>query len=83
MSDWTGPMILGPLEAACNRKNLVVTEGIASVWHYHLSEAHWKSRALCGKQAMPTNIPVRTWGFKPDHMPSSYCRVCETKALEP
>ena len=40
---------------------LKVTEGVSGVWHYHLSEAHRESRALCGAQVMATSIPLQGW----------------------
>lgn len=39
-------------------KNLVVTEGIAGYWHYHLSSSDETSMALCGSRTMPTKIQL-------------------------
>ena len=56
---------------------LVITEGIESTWHYHLSESDNKTRALCGKQTMPTNFPITNWGLKDKHIGQCYCKKCE------
>lgn len=50
-------------------------EGVAGMWHYHLSRG---GAALCGEpRTMPTHAPRATWGFKPTHMLTSYCRRCD------
>lgn len=57
-------------------QRLSVAEGIASVWHYHLSEDKGGT-ALCGEtRIMPTQIPVATWGHRDTHIPVSYCQKC-------
>lgn len=55
---------------------LIVTEGIAGVWSYHLSLADKFTVSLCGRQTMKTGLPLSAWGIKSKHIPESYCRVC-------
>jgi len=58
---------------------MYIVEGVASVWHYHLSETGKNGLpALCGnKNVMHTAIPLKNWGDKrPSHIPSSYCKEC-------
>jgi hypothetical protein len=55
---------------------LSIAEGIASVWHYHLSLDGGRT-AICGEtRIMPTQIPVKTWGMRESHIPVSYCSKC-------
>lgn len=60
--------------------DLAVSEGVAGVWHYHLSQRGQTSRALCGAKTMMTGIPVTAWG-KPfgEHFPKqpTWCKACE------
>lgn len=50
-------------------------EGISGYWHYHISR---RGLAICGeRRVMTTHAPRRTWGFKPTHMPTSYCGECD------
>jgi len=60
------------------KEDLKIVEGIAGVWHYHLSETGGNFKpAICGKvEVMHTDIPLRVWGMKDDHIPSSYCKKC-------
>ena len=55
-----------------------LSEGIAGMWHYHYAPKGRPNESLCGAQAMLTGVPAHTWGFKPDHMPTSYCSTCAT-----
>lgn len=57
-------------------QRLSIAEGIASVWHYHLSLDGGKT-TVCGEtRIMPTQIPVGTWGVRESHIPVSYCSKC-------
>jgi hypothetical protein len=57
-------------------QGLSVAEGVASVWHYHLSLDGGRT-AICGEtRIMPTKIPVATWGHRDTHIPVSYCQKC-------
>lgn len=69
------------LVSVAQAQGLVVSEGVSSVWHYHLSTPERTSIGICGAWTMPTSIRLDTWGFKPDHMPSSYCHRCEVLAM--
>lgn len=58
-----------------------ICEGQASVWHYHLCWEHGDSlTAICGAKTMPCSAPLESWGHKPKHMRSSYCKECERLA---
>lgn len=53
----------------------ILLEGISGVWHYHVSSG---GKALCGAQrVMGTHAPLSSWGTKPTHMPTSYCKECD------
>ena len=54
-----------------------ICEGIAGMWHYHLTVDPHSSVSLCGKRAMYSGAPLNSWGFIPAHMPTSYCKRCE------
>jgi hypothetical protein len=45
-------------------KGLHITEGVAGVYLYHLSEVGTNARSLCGAQTMNTQIPVASWGVR-------------------
>ena len=64
-------LVIIPLFAIC--------ESIHGNWHYHLfnRKTGKASEALCGAKTMWSGAPLDTWGFKPEHMPSSYCEDCE------
>lgn len=50
-------------------------EGLSGMWHYHISR---RGLAICGEsKVMTTHAPRRTWGIKPQHMPTSYCEKCD------
>lgn len=52
-------------------------EGIHGMYHYHLSR---EGKALCGNaRVMRTECRLDSWGFKPGHMSSSYCKECEVR----
>jgi hypothetical protein len=63
------------------RADVVITEGIAGVWFYHLSQRGATTRSLCGAPTMPTMIPLSTWGHS-SHLRERYCRHCEGMAAE-
>ncbi len=56
---------------------LRICEGVAGTWHYHLTYNEKGTNALCGAQTMWSGSPLNSWGFKPNHMPTSYCHKCE------
>lgn len=64
--------------------NLYVVEGIAGVYHYHLSLTGENMKpALCGEtRVMHTECRVSSWGGKISHLRESYCKECEKKAIE-
>ena len=61
-----------------------IVEGAESTWHYHLclSVRSTSSAALCGAMTMHAEARIEDWGFRPDHIPMSYCTKCEKIALE-
>lgn len=61
--------------------DLVVTEGVESTWHYHLSYAKngKDTRALCGAQVMNTQIPLSAWGTV-GHLRERWCKKCKEEA---
>ncbi len=64
---------------------LVITEGIAGMWHYHLSEAHRKTRSLCGARTMHTAMPLQDWNVPfGEHFPKrpTWCEKCDVAARQ-
>lgn len=61
---------------------LVIVEGLAGTWHYHLAPEEKFTRALCGAQTMRTSIPLAYWNKTPKdhHIPESWCSRCERLA---
>lgn len=58
----------------------VVTEGVESVWSYHISKPERRARGLCGAQTMYTAIPVEHWKMQfGEHFPKrpTWCIKCE------
>lgn len=55
-----------------------ITEGVESVWRYHLSLDHLASKGLCGARVMHTSIPLDRWGQTPPnyHIPEKWCAEC-------
>ena len=55
-----------------------LVEGVAGVYHYHLSRDG--RRALCdpGLVVMPTRVPASTWGTR-THLRETYCAACGKK----
>ncbi len=64
--------------------SLFIVEGSAGMWHFHLSLTGKNGDpSLCGnREVMLTHSPLKQWGFKPRHYPSSYCQQCEGIALD-
>ena len=63
-----------------NMEDLVVTEGIAGVWFYHLS--HWKTytTSLCGRDTMMSPVNLKNWGKSGSNTPDKWCKECEKLA---
>lgn len=59
-----------------------ICEGRSGMWHYHLCLITDKHSliAICGAETMHANAPLETWGHKSDHIPDSYCEVCDQLA---
>lgn len=60
--------------------DLVVSEGIAGYWHYHISEPGKTTRGLCGAKTMHTSINIRDWRVPfGEHFPKrpTWCHECE------
>jgi hypothetical protein len=65
------------------RLKLKIVEGVAGIWHYHLSVTGESFKpALCGKvEVMSTSLPITSWGTK-GHCHETYCAECEKMAFE-
>jgi hypothetical protein len=60
-----------------------IVEGIGGHWHYHLAPVDQSAAiALCGAMTMSTAAPLSSWGYKPTHIPTSYCETCEQLARQ-
>jgi hypothetical protein len=61
---------------------IVITEGVAGYYHYHLSLKEKTSKGFCGALTMPTAIPLSEWG-KPggEHLAKkyTYCKECSAR----
>lgn len=60
--------------------DLKITEGVAGMWHYHLSCADTPFVALCGARVMGTAMPIDHWRKKfGEHFPKrpTWCAECE------
>lgn len=55
----------------------VITEGVESLWNYHISKKDNFVKSLCGKQTMGTSMPLGHWGFTLEHIPQTYCEKCK------
>jgi hypothetical protein len=64
------------------KTELKIVEGIAGVYHYHLSETGKNGEpALCGnKRVMLTSLPLASWG-KVGHLREKYCKECRDLQL--
>ena len=67
------------LTKTLNQETYVVTEGVESTWHYHISErgpdAH---TSLCRSLVMNTSIPLTNWDSTPEgyHIREHWCKKC-------
>lgn len=62
------------------KRSFEVTEGVSSVWHYHISENGVFTRGLCGAHTMKTSMTLKQWGHRSEHIGESYCKKCEELA---
>lgn len=65
---------------------LVITEGVSGLWHYHISREDKKTRALCGAQTMHTSIQLKDWKVQfGEHFPKrpTWCSHCESLGILP
>ena len=61
-----------------NKENTFkVTEGVESMWNYHISNGKNPYQSLCGKRVMWTGVTLESWGNKPDHIRMSFCTKCK------
>jgi hypothetical protein len=61
---------------------LLITEGVSGLWHYHLSKPDAKTRGLCGAWVMSTSIKQKDWKVPfGAHFPKrpTWCAECEKK----
>jgi hypothetical protein len=58
-------------------KNFIITEGIESTWHYHISFEDKPHISLCGRKTMRTNLPLKSWGIVSEHIGERYCKECK------
>ena len=67
-----------------NALDYEITEGVSSVWHYHLRVVG-EIKALCGGMVMHTSIPLERWNKKiPNyHLPESFCSRCDNMRAPP
>ena len=64
---------------------MIITEGISSVWHYHLSYDGKHTKALCGADTMSTAMTLDMWGMPfGEHFPKrpTWCRKCHEISME-
>ena len=67
------------LKEELNRKTYVVTEGVESTWHYHISEKGESAHtSLCWSHVMYTGIPLTDWDSTPEgyHIREHWCPKC-------
>ncbi len=63
-------------------QRLVVTEGVESVWHYHLSNADDRTKSICGKRTMAASVALSEWKVPfGGHLPKkpTWCKDCEER----
>jgi hypothetical protein len=69
------------LFAKKEKRELVITEGIAGYWHYHISYDDTRHVGLCGKRTMYSGTAVVTWNWVGHRgagdINYSYCKDCE------
>lgn len=70
------------LEEGRTMKNVQICEGVEGTWHYHLcpSDDDTGTKSLCGKRTMSSPAPLSSWGLKLAHIPTHYCKKCESIA---
>jgi hypothetical protein len=72
--------ILNP--SSPSKLKLEVREGIAGLWHYHLSSGG-KKGVLCGNDlTWPTSLSLDSWGLKSPHIGETYCKECDRLAKD-
>lgn len=65
------------------QNELIVTEGVAGMWFYHLSKKETPNISLCGKQTMRTDFPIHEFPIKlADHIPHGNCKRCTKYGLD-
>ena len=60
-----------------------ITEGISSMWHYHLSRDDKFTEGLCGAKTMQTSMNLDQWGIPfGEHFPKkpTWCKECGDRA---
>ena len=67
------------MEAWHEHDGMVIVEGVAGCWHYHIAPADRTAQAYCGAVTMSTHVAWNSWGYKPKHIPHSYCKECGEK----
>lgn len=62
---------------------LVIKEGVAGVWFYHLTYAD-NYVSLCGQRVMNTSMQLDHWDCTPEnyHIPEKWCKKCESLRKE-
>lgn len=76
---WVGKQVMRVIGSALQNlteEQVQVSESIHGTYYYHVSLKSKPSVALCGATAMPTGVPLSTWGCR-GHLQESYCRSCE------
>lgn len=54
----------------------MVVEGVAGVFFYHIGLTDKPSRSLCGKETMPTRIPLGQYNSAAGHLDEKWCQDC-------
>lgn len=57
-------------------KDVLVDEGVESVWFYHLKEKG-TFKAFCGRPLLGKDLPLTHWGIRSEHIGEKYCKKCE------
>ncbi len=63
-----------------DNSELLITEGVAGYYHYHLSREDSFTKALCGRDVMKTEIPLSSWGVV-THLNETWCEQCAALCL--
>ena len=60
-------------------RTLVIREGIAGTWRFHLAPADDKCTSLCGKRVMFSGFDLHEWGVVSanDRITYRWCAKCE------